>query len=106
MAAKFLQFIDAADDAAMFPVDNLQSITCAADGTVICKFSPGSLGTGQAASIDLATLTVTADKEKQVMDAIADAIVFGKKAVVVVCDDVNNNFIDPEVLSCTITLDA
>ena len=41
---KFLQFIDAADDAATYPADNLIAMTVAVDATLILKFSPGSLG--------------------------------------------------------------
>ena len=65
----FLVFIDAADDAGMFPVSKLQSVTCAGDATVLVKFAPGSLGDGQAASVDVVTLTVTADTEKTVIAA-------------------------------------
>ena len=35
---KFLIFIDAADDAAMYPVSSLLGITVAGDGAVIVKF--------------------------------------------------------------------
>ena len=31
----FLVFIDAADDAGMFPVSGIQSITCGSDGAVL-----------------------------------------------------------------------
>ena len=68
MAAKFLTFIDAADDAATYPVDRLLGITVAGDATVLVKFesSIGSFGTDGAAA-DIVTLTITADKEKDVM---------------------------------------
>ena len=103
---KFLQFIDAADDAATYPSDKLISMTCAATGTVIMKFSPGSLGTGQGASLDLATLTITADTEQAVMTAIAEAISLSRDSVIIVCDDVTSTFLHSDILSCTITLDA
>ena len=108
----FLVFIDAADDAGMFPVSKLQSVTCASDGAVLIKFAPGSLGDGQAASVDVVTLTVTADTEKTVMIAIADAInnatnyPKNTKNYTVICDDVNSVFAHANILSCTITLDA
>ena len=38
---KFLLVIDAADDAAMFPVSGLRAVTCAADATVLLQFAPG-----------------------------------------------------------------
>ena len=35
---KFLIFIDAADDAAMYPVSSLLGVTVAADATILVKF--------------------------------------------------------------------
>ena len=107
---KFLIFIDGADDAAMFPVANIQSMTVAADATLIIKFAPGSLGDGQAASVDLVTLTITADKELDVFKALASSIAkigsFSNDNSLVVCDDVNSVFAHSDILSCAITLDA
>jgi hypothetical protein len=106
MAAKFVQFIDAADDAALYPVSNIQSLTCASDGALVFKFSPGSLGTGQAASIDSVALTITADTEKTVMNTIGEAIAFSKEAVLVIADDVASSYVDSNITACAITLDA
>ncbi len=103
---KYLQFIDAADDAATYPADNLIAMTAAADATLILKFSPGSLGSGQAASLDIVTLTIVADTEKAVMKTIADEIALGSTPTIVVCDDVNSLFLHSNIVSCTITLDA
>jgi hypothetical protein len=106
MAAKFVQFIDAADDAALYPVSNIQSLTCAGDGALVFKFAPGSLGTGQAASIDSVALTITADTEKTVMRSIGEAIAFGKDAVLTIADDVASEYVDSNITACAITLDA
>ena len=105
---KYLAFIDDGDDAAMYPVERLQSITCAGNATVLVKFSPGSLGDGQAASVDVVTLTVTADTEKAVMAGIVAKINAHPNGdpFVVVCDDENSVFAHPDILSCTITLDT
>jgi len=103
---KYLQFIDAADDAATYPADNLIAMTVAADATLILKFSPGSLGSGQAASLDIVTLTIVADTEKAVMKAIGDEIALGDTPTIVVCDDVNSLFLHSNITSCTITLDV
>tara|TARA_R110001592_G_scaffold112078_4_gene310004 strand:+ start:744 stop:1067 length:324 start_codon:yes stop_codon:yes gene_type:complete len=107
MAAKFLTFIDTADDAATYPVDRLLGITVAGDATVLVKFesSIGSFGTDGAAA-DIVTLTITADKEKDVMKAIGETIAHGKNSVLVVCDDVASEFAHPDILSCTIALDS
>ena len=107
---KFLMFIDAADDAAMYPVSRLLAVTCAADATVLMKFE-GSVAdtTVEEDNIDLITLTITADKEKDVMSEIARAInatASYNDGLIVVCDDVNSKFLHKNILSCTITLDA
>jgi|13_taG_2_1085334.scaffolds.fasta_scaffold50531_2 hypothetical protein len=102
---KFLVFVDAADDAACFPFANLQSVTCAADGVVQFKFTPGSLGTGQAASVDSVAVTIAADGEKAFFEAFANEINFGNSAAVVVADDVNSVYLGT-ASACAITLDA
>ena len=107
---KFLLVIDAADDAAMFPVSGLRAVTCAADATVLLQFAPGIHDpTGTDADSDLVTLTTTADKEKDVMLAIGRAINGQRNTddgVLTLCDDVNSIFLHPDILSCTITLNA
>ena len=104
---KFLIFIDGADDAAMYPLSNLQSMTLAADGQLLIKFAPGSLGDGQAASVDIVTLTITADTEKTVMQAIADACADAYSAAsIVIADDVNSVYLHSNITACSITLDA
>jgi len=106
---KFLIFIDAADDAMCMPASRLLAMTCAGDGGVILSFV-NYLGPN--ASEDkrtIATLTCTADTEKAVFTAIAQAINGQRNTddgVLVVCDDVNSVFLHADILSCTITLDA
>ena len=110
----FLVFIDAADDAATYPLSALAGITCAADATVKMWFNSsiaGGTGAG-GTEADLVTLTVTADAEKAVMLGIADAInnatkyPKNTKNYTVICDDVNSVFAHANILSCTITLDS
>ena len=63
---KFLLVIDAADDAAMFPVSGLRAVTCAGDGAVLLQFAPGIHDpTGTDADADLVTLTVLLILKKQ-----------------------------------------
>ena len=107
---KYLIFIDDADDAGMWPASKLAAVTCAGDGAVLVRFGSGvSGGGGTAAENDLVTLTCTADKEKDVMLAIAQAI-NGQRNIddgaIVVCDDVNSKFLHKNILSCAITLDT
>jgi|TARA_R110000824_G_scaffold1885_4_gene9255 hypothetical protein len=108
---KFLIFIDAADDAAMYPASKLVCMTCAGDGAVLLRFPSGVAGgTGAgAAEGDLVTLTCTADTEKAVFTAVAQAINGNRNlsdGAIVVCDDVNSVFLHKNILSCTITLDS
>ena len=102
---KFFVFIDAADDAAMYPVSRLQSATCASDGAVIMKFAPGSLGTGQAASVDVITVTIAADGEKAFFEALANEVNFGNSASIVVAHDVNSVYLG-SASAVSIALDA
>jgi hypothetical protein len=107
---KFLLFIDAADDAACYPVSRLLGMTVAADQTLLLQFE-SSIGSGgtDGASSDIITLTITADKEKAVMSEIARAINGQRNTddgLLVVCDDVNSVFLHPDILSCTLTIDS
>ena len=92
---KFLIFIDAA---------------VAADATIIVNFvnTLGPNATEDKRSF--ATLTVTADSELKVFKALAQKIsdigAYNADKYLVVCDDVNSVFAHPDILSCTITLDA
>jgi len=108
---KFLIFIDAADDAAMYPVSSLLGITVAADATILVKFGSSIQSGGtDGASADIVTLTCTADKELEVFKALAKAIAdigsFNSDKFLVVCDDVNSVFAHSDILSCTIAIDS
>ena len=105
MAAKFVQFIDDADDAATYPVDNLLAMTCAGDGALLIKFD-SSIGGGTGAEHDSVALTITANTEKTVMKSIGEAIAFSKEAVLVVADDVTGDYVDANITACGITLDT
>ena len=107
---KFLMFIDDADDAATYPASRLLGMTCAGDGALLLKFEGSAMDTTvEEDNIDLVTLTITADKEKDVMSEIARAInatASYNDGLIVVCDDVNSKFLHANILSCAITLDA
>ena len=105
MAAKFVQFIDGADDAATYPVANLLGMTCASDGALLIKFK-SSVGGGTGAEHDSVALTITADTETTVMQTIGEAITFSKEAVVLIADDVAGEYVDSNITACAITLDS
>ena len=70
----FLVFIDAADDAATFSLSKFNGMTVASDATLIMNFN-NSLGPNATEDKrSFVTITTTADKEKDVMIGIADAI--------------------------------
>ena len=104
--SKFLIFIDAADDAAMYPAENLLACTVASDGALLMKFK-SSVGGGTGAEHDSVSLTITADKEKEVFNAIAKNITdpYGDSNLVI-ADDVNSVYINSNITACAITLDS
>ena len=109
---KFLYFNDDDNDVAMYPVKNLIAVTCASNTATILKFAPGSLGTGQAGSLDLVTLTHGAGGEITIMKALARAINGQRNTddgLIVVADDVNGEYLagfEGTVTAVDITLDA
>lgn len=103
---KFLIFIDAADDAAMYPLSNLLGVSVAADGTLLMKFK-SSVGGGAGAEHDSVSLTITADSEKTVFQSIANACADAYSAAsIVIADDVNSVYVDSNISACAITLDS
>ena len=107
---KYLYFNDDDNDVAMYDVDRLQSVTCAADTSTLLKFAPGSLGEGQAASVDIITLTHAAGGEILIMKALARAInATGpgySDGLIVVADDVDGVYLVPTISAVGIALDA
>lgn len=106
---KYLIFIDAADDAAMYPASRLLGMTIASDGAILIKFE-SSVGGGTGAEHDSVAVTCTADKELKVFKSIADAVAGNSfkpgNSHVVVADDVNGVYVDSDITACAITLDS
>jgi hypothetical protein len=106
---KFLVFIDAADHAICMPLSRMTGITVAADATVLVNFENTFGPNATEDKRTFATLTCTADAELAVFKGLVQAI-NGKAGntdgVITVCDDVVGTFIHPDIVSCTISLDA
>ena len=100
---RYLVFVDQADKAGMWPMHDLITVRIEANGVLDVFFAPGSNGVGTNKSVDKVALTITADKEKEVMLALGRTIVDGGESVIVVCDDVASEFLHPDILSCAIT---
>ena len=102
-----LIFIDAADDAAMYPLDRLVATTVAADATILMHFESNI---NDANEQDLITITCTSDKELQVMKSIAAGINAAKRnnseGYIVIADDVNSTYVDSAISGIAITLDS
>ena len=112
MENPMLIFIDAADDAACYPLSAFAGMTVAADATIKMRFSSsiaGGTGAG-ALEADLVTVTCTADKELTVFKTIASAISGATRNLsegyVVIADDVNSTYIDSNITGIAITLDS
>ena len=96
----FFIFVDDADDAAVYPYERLISITCAANATLKMNFESSANKTDGGDSV---TLTITADKEVDVMNAIIENMYSNS---CLVADDVNGEYLVPEITACAITLDT
>ena len=87
---KFLMFIDDSDAAVTYPVDRLYSMICPSNALINLKFesSIGNKG-ADGASADTVALTITADKEQEVMQSICEAIDDKRgNPVIIVANDV------------------
>ena len=114
---KFLIFVDAADDAAAFPLSTITGMTVAADATILINFITRFGPNASEDKRSFVTLTVTADSQLFVFNSLADQIGLLSGGAgfknqqspggnyLVVCDDVNSTFAHPDILSCTISLD-
>ena len=103
-----LIFIDAADDAAAYPLSSLLGMTIAADATILMKFK-SSIGGTLTGETDLVTVTCASNTELTVFKAIASAIASPAgvhEGYVVVADDVNSVFVDSNITGIAITLDT
>ena len=110
---KLLIFIDAADDAACYPVSSFVGMTDASDATILMRFIPSFNPVGAAdGDVDLVTVTCNADTELKVFKSIANAIAGGfhgkhsANGYVVVADDVNSEYVDANITGIAITLGA
>ena len=111
MTNPLLIFIDAADDAIAMPLSRMIGMTVAADSTIIMNFENVLGANATEDKRTFATLTITADKELLVFKALAEKIAGIRRpnkdiGYVTICDDVNSVFAHPNILSCTVTLDA
>jgi len=107
-----LIFIDAADDAACYPLSAFAGMTVAADATIKMWFNSSIAGGDGAGGneADLVTVTCTSNSELAVFKSIAAAINNAQRNLspgfVVIADDVNSTYVDSNITGIAITLDT
>ena len=113
---KYLYFMEATDgqfdtaqDAVCYPVSSFQGFSASGTQTTLLLHFSGVLGQDEDA-YDVVTLTITANKQKEVMTAIAQAITGAKSphsdGVIVVADDTNSVYADSRITGCAIAATA
>ena len=100
---KFICFVSGTDDACMYPVSALRGLAVTAEATILMTFTSFRSSTGDVER-DTVTLTCTADKEKDVMEAIAQKINQGPHSdgFIVIADDVVGTYVHVDLTSVTI----
>ena len=97
----------AINDAMCRPISQFRGFGIVASTTSLELHFDSMLGIGaDIAAVDKVVLTVTANKQKEVMQAIVDAINYSTDPFVVVSDDSNSLFLDKDITGCAITVTA
>lgn len=92
---KFLYFANSISDAGAIPANLLRKMDVNSNSTQIdLRFQDIGDGLGSEVTI---TLNVNEDKPNEVIQAISDEIRYGKKAMIVIADDLNGEYIHPEI---------
>ena len=100
---------DAAQDAVCYPVSSFMGFSASGTQTTLLLHFSGVLGQDEDA-YDVVTLTITSDKQKEVITSIVQAIT-GAKAphadgMIVVADDSNSVYLDSRITACAIAATA
>ena len=100
---KFICFVSGTDDAAMYPVGALRGLAVTAESTILMTFASFRNGTADL-DRDTITLTTTADKEKDVMTAIAQKINQHPHSdgFILLADDVASTYVHADLTSVAI----
>ena len=96
---------DAAQDAVCYPVSSFQGFSASGTETTLLLHFSGILGQDEDA-YDVVTLTITANKQKEVITAINNEIVFGNSATISIADDSNSVYADSRITACAIAATA
>ena len=100
---KFICFVSGTDDACMYPIGALRGLAVTAESTILMTFTSFRSSTGDVER-DTVTLTCTADKEKDVMTAIAQKINQGPNSdgFILLADDVTSTYVHSDLTAVAI----
>ena len=108
---KFLIFIDKVDDAACYPLSSFAGMTVVSEGQIKMRFAPSFNPVGAAdGDVDTVTISCNADTELKVFKSIANAISgglphgSGPDGYVVIGDDINSDYVDPNITGIVVDL--
>lgn len=97
---KYLYFDGGAETALSIPANRLLSMDHTADDKIVLSFEDIDGVAGATTDVDL---TITAGKEKVVMETITNAVHGGKDNFLVVADSVNGVFVDSNITAVSVT---
>tara|TARA_R100000458_G_C8069360_1_gene108857 strand:- start:164 stop:493 length:330 start_codon:yes stop_codon:yes gene_type:complete len=108
---KYLYFQDGNNDAYCYPVSRFIGFRHAADTTLVLNFLPqnNELNTTAGGIKDIATLTIVSGTEKDVIKAIVSAInapANNDGGIIVVADNLNQEYLSPNITDLAGTIDT
>ena len=98
---------DAAQDAVAYPLSSFKGFGASGTDTTLLLHFHGMLGQDEDAH-DVVTLTITQNKHKEVIQALASAFNEGPHSTgfIVVADDSNSVYADSRITGCAMTVTA
>ena len=103
---KYLYFKDGDNDAQCYPAANLLGIIHDGDATLKLRFVSAVTGSAAATEVDLVTLAITSENERDVCEAITSAIAVSKSNLIVVADVTAGEFLHQGITGTAATLDS
>ena len=104
---KYLYFKDGDNDAQLYPAANLLGIIHDANTSLKLRFVSAVTGSAAATEVDLVTLTIDADTETAVCEAIVGAMNDPRTSgFIVVANVTTGEFLHPGITGTAATLDS
>ncbi len=104
---KYLYFKDGDNDAQLYPAANLLGIIHDANTTLKLRFVSAVTGSAAATEVDLVTLTIDADTETDICEAIVGAINEGRSSgFITVANVTTGEFLHPSITGTAASLDS